>query len=105
MATRNQKSDQHVQRILAVLDRYAAEHPRARGTVYRYNSASIRIRILDPGFTNKSIPEREDMVWSLLETLPEATRSQITVLLLLTPEEAKKSLLSLEFDDPSPSRL
>jgi hypothetical protein len=41
------------------------------------------------------------MVEPLIGQLPEATQSAITMLVLVTPEERKTSLLSLEFDDPS----
>ncbi len=41
----------------------------ARTEVYRYNSASIRLRIVDERFKDKSIPEREAMVEPHLEKL------------------------------------
>src|SRR5260370_32433551 len=76
---------------------------------YRYNSASIRVRVIDPRFEGKSDEERDAMVEPLLERLPEPTQSDIMNLLTVAPSElrnlSKKSLLILEFEDPSPSRL
>ena len=37
--------------------------------------------------------------------LPEETQSDVTILLLLAPEEAGRSLMNLEFENPSPSRV
>jgi hypothetical protein len=76
---------------------------------YRYNSASIRVRVIDEGFEGKSIDERERMVSPLLETLPEETQADIMILLTLTPEETRsfdqKALVNLEFEHPSRSML
>lgn len=77
----------------------------AKVDVYRYNSASIRIRIVDDCFKGKSLVEREEMVLPLIRKLPKKTQSDITVLLLLAPEEVSGSLMNLEFEDPTPSRL
>jgi stress-induced morphogen len=76
---------------------------------YRYNSASIRVRVIDPRFEGKSAEERDALVEPLLATLDEATQADIMNLLTLTPDEAKGSfryfLANEEFEDPSPSRL
>jgi stress-induced morphogen len=72
---------------------------------YRYHSASIRVRIIDERFEMKSLVEREAMVRPLIRTLPEATQADILMLLLLTPAERKDSLLNVEFERPSPTRL
>jgi hypothetical protein len=37
--------------------------------------------------------------------LPEEVVAEITVLLLLTPDEAKKSVGNVDFENPIPSRL
>lgn len=73
--------------------------------VYRYNIASIRVRVVDECFRNKSNPERDDLVWPLLEELPDDVQADITILLLLAPEERNRSLLNSEFENPTPSRL
>lgn len=72
---------------------------------YRYNSVSIRIRIVDDRFRNKSDSARAKIVDPLLEKLPEGTQNDITILLLLAPEETGLSMMNLEFDNPTPSRL
>ena len=72
---------------------------------YRYNSASIRVRVVDEAFRGKSRPERDKMVATLLEQLPEETYSDVMILLLLTPEEVDGSLMNMEFENPAPSRI
>jgi hypothetical protein len=49
--------------------------------------------------------ERERLVLPLIRQLPEDIQADITILLLLAPEEAGKSLMNLEFENPTPSRL
>jgi hypothetical protein len=76
---------------------------------YRYNSASIRVRIIDPRFEGKSTAKRDAMVEPILEQLPEATQADIMNLITLYPDETTKSTNALvanaEFEDPSPSML
>jgi hypothetical protein len=76
---------------------------------YRYNSASIRVRVIDPRFEGLPIEKRDAMVEPLLEQLPEQTQADIMNLITLSPSEAanpsKLSLVNLEFEDPSPSML
>lgn len=78
------------------------DHPPA---AYRYNLASIRVRLVDSSFRGKSRTEREEMVYPIIEQLPETTQDDITILLLLTPEEAASTLRNMEFEHPTPSRL
>lgn len=75
---------------------------------YRYNSASIRVRVVDPRFEGKSIEERDAMVELLLEQLPEATQADIMNLATFAPSETTgphQSLWNIEFEEPSPSEL
>ena len=78
---------------------------------YRYNSASIRVRVIDERFTGKSISERDRMVSPILSQLPDELESEILMLLTLTPEETKvanpntHSWVNREFDNPSFSSL
>ena len=80
-----------------------------RTDAYRFNSASIRVRVIDPQFAGKSIPEREELLSSVLEQIPEETRSDILFLLTLAPEEVgsfnRHALMNLEFEDPPRSRV
>ncbi len=104
------KTDEHTSDpiVIAILDglrEYKTEHPRARVEAYRRNSGSVRIRITDPDFKGKGVIEREDMVWNLLDRLPDEVRGDITMLILETPDEVAKSLSSREFENPTPSLL
>ncbi|HWB53694.1 MAG TPA: hypothetical protein VG722_05855 [Tepidisphaeraceae bacterium] len=76
---------------------------------YRYNSASIRVRVIDARFEGKSIEERDAMVEPLLDKLPKATQADIINLITLAPSETasfnRQSLVNAEFEDPSRSML
>lgn len=74
-------------------------------TVYRYNPASVRVRVIDKRFSGLSIPERERIVTPLIRQLPEDVQADLTVLLLLGPDETEGSLMNREFDDPGRSML
>lgn len=74
-------------------------------SVYRYNPASIRIRVIDDRFKGMNRVERERWVRPLIRALPEDVQSDITILLLLAPEETSSSLMNIEFENPSPSML
>jgi stress-induced morphogen len=85
-----------------------------RTDAYRFNSASIRVRVIDPRFEGKSTAEREDMVFPLLKKLPKRTREDILLLLTLAPSEEQtqmtqtmhsQSLINLEFEHPLHSNL
>jgi stress-induced morphogen len=73
--------------------------------VYQYNPVSIRVRIIDERFQGKSNVEREKLLSDLLQQLPEEVEADITLLLLLTREEAEHSMMNVAFDYPSPSIL
>lgn len=78
---------------------------------YRYNSASIRVRIVSSRFEGMNEEERDRIVEPVLETLPESTQGDIITLLMLTPDEISSNqpgrsyLVNIEFEDPSPSML
>jgi hypothetical protein len=106
MAKATKKIDKDVRHVLdAFLNGYGEAHPRAKIEAYRYNPGSIRVRILDPDFAGMSWGERENLLWPIVENLPEEKRMQVSLLLLLTPKERQHSLGSMEFDDPTPSLL
>jgi hypothetical protein len=97
--------DSDVLAVLKALEAYRTSHPEARIESYRQNSASIRIRIIDAEFKRMDRAIRHDVIWEFLEQLSEDIQSQITILLLLTPEETKKSIANMDFENPIPSRL
>ncbi len=83
-----------------------------RVDAYRYNSASIRVRVVDPRFQALSNEARDAMVEPILAQLPDETQREIVILLTFTPDELdprhpnlRQALLNQEFEDPSPSRL
>jgi Domain of unknown function (DUF5615) len=71
----------------------------------RLPDRDIVARIIDPDFRGLDRLEREPEIWKLLHRLPEDVLVSITMLLLLTPEEAEHSLASQKFDHPIPSRV
>lgn len=79
---------------------------------YRYNSASIRVRVIDSRFEGLTTEQRDSMVEPSLDQLPERTQGDIMNLFTFAPSELCQSpktlrefLLNTEFDDPSPSML
>jgi len=99
------QEDDDLLKLRDALVKYVKEHPKAYVVLYRQNSASIRVRILDPDFKNIDWAERHDQVWNYFEHLSDWVQFQVSILLLLTPKEAKKSLANLDFEDPIPSEL
>lgn len=102
---RSATPDVQVQQILDVLTEYERAHPLAQIEGRRHNPVSIRLRIIDPDFQGMDRIAREPDIWKLLRQLPDEVFVNITMLLLLTPEEAEHSLASQEFDHPIPSRV
>src|SRR5262249_54034422 len=94
-----------VKQIVEALKGYEFAHPKAEIEVYRQNSVSVRIRVIDAAFANKPRADREEEVWAALKGLPDDVVSEITLLLLFTQEEAKKSFANAEFENPIPSKL
>ena len=105
MIDSNNGEDAQVQQVRKVLSRYESDHPNAQIDVRRQNSVSIRIRIIDPDFAGLDRVDREPAVWDVLKTLPDEVFTNITMLLLLAPDETEASLANREFEDPIPSRL
>jgi hypothetical protein len=98
---RGRKPDRVLKQIGGALEVYAASHPTARIETYRRNDFSVRVRIIDKAFAGTRPLDRFGDVRAVLRPLPEDTKSQISLLLLLTPEEAKESYGSAEFDHPT----
>ena len=79
---------------------------------YRYNSAAIRVRVIDPRFEGLSDAKRDALVEKHLKTLPERTQADIISLFTFAPSELDPKskfiqalLMNEEFTHPSPSRL
>lgn len=99
------KSDETIEKIAEALRAYEADHPGAQIDLYRQNAVSVRVRIIDPGFGGQGKPQRHRVVWQYLANLPEEVQSDISTLLLLTPDETQMSFANFEFNDPVPSKL
>ena len=99
------KADKIMEKIESALQLYQDANPDAQIDLYRHSSVSVRIRIVDRAFRGMTKPERHDKVWHYIEQLPEEAVSDISMLVLLTPKETKKSFANMEFDDPIPSQL
>jgi acid stress-induced BolA-like protein IbaG/YrbA len=101
------QTDVAVDAIREALEQFGLEHPAARLSVYRYNSGSIRLRIISDAFDSMSEAQRHDFVWPFIEPLDEDVVAQISIMVLLTPKEeaAKDSIMNIEFEYPTRSEL
>ena len=99
------QNDPILDEFVTALKEYESAHPQAEIDLYRQSRFSVRIRIVDPDFQALSNGRRDDMIWPYLEKLPEETISDLSMLVLLAPEETAKSFANLEFNDPIPSRI
>jgi hypothetical protein len=79
---------------------------------YRYNSASIRIRVIDSRFEGMPREKRDALVEEQIDKLPPETQRDIVTLFTFAPSELsgvpktfRELMLNTEFDDPSPSML
>jgi len=97
--------DESIKKLRSALAQYEHHFPEAQISVYRKNSVSIRVRVIDPSFCGLGRAERHDRLWSYLEKAPEALQGDISMLVLLTPDEVSTSFANLEFADPTPSKL
>ena len=90
-------------RVVKLLEKHFPNHPADYPVAaYRYNCASIRVRVVDESFTGLDWLERQEKVLPFLRKLPRATQSDIVLLLLLAPEEVEDSGGNREFENPSP---
>ena len=103
MAVIRGKVDPILIAIADALTAYEKAHPRADIVIYRQNSVSARVRIVDPELAGISKADRHDLVWKYLDSLPDEILNDVSVLLLLAPEETGVSLANLDFDHPVPS--
>ena len=82
-----------MEKIAAVDLPYEADHPHAKIDLYRQNSVSVRVRIIDPDFVGYGRPQRSQQAWRYLEKLPDDVQSDIsTVFCRLLPMKQKARL-------------
>lgn len=100
------KADAALRAVRQRLDDYQAAYPAAETELYRSNPACIRVRVVDKRFARMPITDRHDHLWDFLRAgLADDVMSQISVLLAVTPAQAKQDNYRLNFDDPIPARL
>ena len=83
-----------------------------RVDAYRYNSASIRVRVIDRRFEGMPREKRDARVEEYLDKLPPETQRDIVTLFTFAPSELARTpttfrefMQNSEFDDPSPTML
>src|SRR5262245_22269653 len=98
------KRTRETAQVEKVLCEHFPDHPpKYPPRAYRYNPASIRVRVVDPRFKGKSFFERLDMVRPVLkENLPEETWWDIMVILCLAPDEVKEAPANRLFEKAIP---
>src|SRR5947209_5111748 len=79
---------------------------------YRYNSASIRVRVIDSRFEGMSREQRDALVEKQLDKLPPETQQDIVTLFTFAPSELTRTSMTLrefmqnaEFENYSPTML
>jgi stress-induced morphogen len=98
--------DPAVQALKDALDAYETEHPGAEAALYRQNSASIRVRVVDRRFEGMTKTRRHAEVWQFLAAkVPEDTLADVSLLLTVAPGELKMSFANFDFDHPLASQL
>ncbi len=98
------ESDHILKQIKGALKDYELRHPQAQVDLYRQNQVSVRIRVIDPDFASHCRSERHEIIWTYLQHLPEDVSGDISMIVLITPDERMTSFANLEFEDPLPSR-
>jgi len=79
---------------------------------YRYNMASIRLRVIDRRFEGMKRDHRDTMVELELDKLPPETQGDILMLLTFAPSELtqepvhfREFMLNSDFEEPEPTPL
>lgn len=97
--------DPVIDEMIKSLKTYEEAHPSSQITLYRQNCVSVRVRIIDPGFRGLDEKERSKNLWQYVEKLPDEVQSDLTSLILLTPDETSMSLANMDFEHPISSIL
>ncbi len=84
--------------IAEALGSYETDHPDAQIDLYRHDSVSVWVRVVDPAFANRARSGRHHHVWQYLERLPEDIVAEISMLVLVAPGE--NSLANLVYQEP-----
>jgi stress-induced morphogen len=98
-------ADDVLNKVKDALQPYVDRHNQVEVVIRRQGRYAIRVRIINPAFAGLSRSERHEAIWAYLESLPESILSDVSLLLLLTPEEAAQPLADFAFDDTVANRL
>ena len=80
---------------------YEAAHPNAEATLYRHNSAAIRLRVIDRRFEGRPKSRRHADVWDFLAArVPEDILADVSLVLAIAPAELAMSFANVEFESP-----
>ncbi|MBI1900034.1 MAG: BolA/IbaG family iron-sulfur metabolism protein [Planctomycetia bacterium] len=101
------KRTAETKKIEKLLLKHFPDHPQEYPpSAYRYNPASIRVRVVSDRFDGMDRVERSDLVYPILKNnLSEDTWQDIMLIILLTPKELEDSVANREFEKPTPSRI
>ena len=92
-------ADAAVEAIRDALDAYETEHSGADASLYRQNSASIRLRVVDRRFEGMTKSRRHADVWDYLAArVPEDFLADVSLVLAVAPSELKMSFANFEFE-------
>jgi stress-induced morphogen len=107
MATITQgNADAEVKSLKDALDEYETAHPGAEAAIYRQNSASIRLRVIDHRFEGMTKSRRHADVWDFLaERVPKDTLADVSLVLAVAPAELRHSFANFDFEQPTPSHV
>lgn len=96
--------DQHQESAInEALREFKRQHPDADIKMYRRNLHSVRIRVIHPVFRGMDRVQRDNLMWTYLEKLPQDVLQDVSMLVLLAPEELKDSFMNFDFEHPLPS--
>lgn len=93
------KTDYVIDNAMSGLNNFLRRHPYAIIDIYRNNNASIRIRIIDNYFLGRTRTERHNYVWKYLNDSPDYVLNEISMLVLITPEEKLNSESNICFEN------
>ena len=99
------QSDAIIENIIESLQAYEADHPNAQDRSLSTEPGIRCVRIIDPDLACLDWVEAHKYAWKYLDSLDDESLSDISSLILLTPDETERSFANFEFEDPVPSIL
>jgi stress-induced morphogen len=90
------------QAFMKALKPYLAEHRRATVDMYRRSRFALRIRIIDPDFAGLDRVDRDELIREYIKSVPDEVMDELSMLLLLTPDEVEQSIANFDFENPEP---